>query len=101
MLINTQFHLSNLLGLSHGWTISISFIYTELLVWASYSDTNYLSEHQMCPSSILPLGLFQGIIGNIERLKEESLESWITGGTLDPSLYSMHAREMLFASLFL
>ena len=45
MLINTQFHLSNLLGLSHGWTIPIYFIYTELLVWASYSDTNYLSEH--------------------------------------------------------
>ena len=45
MLINTQFHLSNLLGLSHGWTIAIYLIYTELLVWASYSDTNYLSEH--------------------------------------------------------
>ena len=136
MLINTQFHLSNLLGLSHGWTIPIYFIYTELLVWASYSDTNYLSEHpnshtnylsehlhsdtgvilivarnllivcmvdptQMCPSSILPLGLFQGIIGNIERLKEETLESWTTGRTLDPSSYSIHAREMLFASHFL
>ena len=45
MLINTQFHLSNLLGLGHDWTIPISLIYTELLVWASYSDTNYLSEH--------------------------------------------------------
>ena len=56
---------------------------------------------QMCPSSILPLGLFQGIIGNIERLKEDTLKSWITGGTLELSSYSIHAREMLFASLFL
>ena len=45
MLINMQFHLSNLLGLGHDWTIPTSLIYTELLVWASYSDTNILSEH--------------------------------------------------------
>ena len=33
------------------------------------------------PSSILPLGLLQGIICNIERLKGGTLEPWITRGT--------------------
>ena len=34
---------------------------------------------QMFPLSIPPLGLFKGIICNVERLKEGSLEPWITG----------------------
>ena len=56
----------------------------------------------MCSSSISSLGLFQGIIGDIETLKEETLESWITGGTnSEPSSYSIHVRDVLFASLLL
>ena len=35
---------------------------------------------QMYPSSISPLGLFQGIICNIDRLKSGTLEPCITGG---------------------
>ena len=36
---------------------------------------------QMCPSLISPLGMFQGIICNIDRLKFRTLEPLIAGGT--------------------
>ena len=115
-----QFHLLAWQGLGCGWAIFISFIYTELLVWAfsqSYSlnltyclKSSFLhafcfllvsmvDQTQMCPSSILSLGLFQGIICNIEGLKGGILEPWITGGTCfggisDPSSY--HVDVILF-----
>ena len=103
MLMNIwQFHLLTWQGVGCGWAIFISFIYTELLVWAfsqSYSlNLTYclkssllhafcfllvsmVDQTQMCPSSILSLALFQGIICNIERLKGGILQPWITGGT--------------------
>ena len=91
MLINTwQSCMSNWQGMSPIWSISISFVYTELLVWAfpqshrvnlmyclksslllafSFLLVCMVDQIQMCPSSISPLGLFHGIIFNIERLK--------------------------------
>ena len=102
------------------WAISISFVYTGLFVWAfsqlhrlSFTDCSKSSlslafcfqfvcmvdPTQMCPSSVSPLGLFQGITWNIEWLKDGTLEPWIAGVpklkgepnlkkmTSDPSLY--------------
>ena len=102
MLMNIwQFHLLAWQGVGCGWAIFISFIYTELLVWAfsqSYSlNLTYclkssllhafcfllvsmVDQTQMCPSSILSLGLFQGIICNIERLKGGSWSPELLGG---------------------
>ena len=105
MLKNTwQFHLSNWQDMGLMW--AISFVYSELLVWAFpqshrlnlsyYLKSSLLlafcfllacvvDQTQMCPSSISPLGIFQGIICNIGRFKRKEegrvLESWITGGT--------------------
>ena len=77
-----------------------SFVYSTLLVWAfsqwhrfslTYYSKFYLllafcflfvsmvEQIQMFPLSIPPLGLFKGIICNVERLKEGTLEPWITG----------------------
>ena len=39
-----------------------------------------VDQTQICPLSISPLGLFQKIICNIERLKERTLEPWLTWG---------------------
>ena len=80
----------------------VFFVYTGLLVWV-FPQSNrislvfYLKSSmllafcflffcmadlaQMCPSSISPLGIFQGIMCNIERLKGGTVETWITGGT--------------------
>ena len=103
MLMNTwQFHLSNLQGVGPVWAISISFVYTELLVWA-FPQSHKLNliyclkfclllalcfllvctvdQTQMCPSSISPLGLFQGITCNIKRLNGATMEPLIIGGT--------------------
>ena len=65
----------------------------------------------MYPSSISLVGLFQGIIQNIERLKGGNLEPWITGGmwvggrpnfkgaTSDPSsYYALIFEECMFIS---
>ena len=89
-----------LYGMGPMWGISVSFLYTGLLVWAfpksqlnlAYGSKSFLvlafcflfvcmtDPTQMYPSSISPLGLFQGIICNIERLKSGTLEPCITGG---------------------
>ena len=96
-----HFYLLNWQRVGHVWVIIISFVYTELLVWAFPQSLRFnlayclksslllafcflllciVDQTQMCPSSILPLGLFQGIICNIERLKGWNLEPWIAGG---------------------
>ena len=101
MLMNAwQFHLSNWQGFGLVQTIYISFVYTELLAWA-FPQSHRLniivgnlpvtcillsgclynwSNSNVSPSSCSPLGLFQGIIFNIERLKWGTLEPLITGG---------------------
>ena len=61
---------------------------------------------RLCPSSTAPLGLFQGIICNIERLKRGPLEPWITGGpdlkvkTSDPSSYHDNSTLLTILSYF-
>ena len=103
MLMNTwEFHLSNWQGVGPVWVISVSFVYTGLLVLAfpqsHRHNLNYCSKFslllafsflfvcmvdqtQMCPLSFSPSGLLQGIKYNIERLKGGTLEPWITRGT--------------------
>ena len=103
MLMNTwEFHLSNWQGVGPVWVISVSFVYTGLLVLAFPQshrlNLNYCSKFslllafsflfvcmvdqtQMCPLSFSPSGLLQGIKYNIERLKGGTLEPWITRGT--------------------
>ena len=126
--MNTRhFYLLNWQRVGHVWVIIISFVYTELLVWAFPQSLRFnlayclkssqllafcflllciVDQTQMCPSSILPLGLFQGIIRNIERLKGWNLKPWIAGGpklaegpylkggTSNPSSY--HADMILY-----
>ena len=81
-----QFHLSNWQGVGAVWVISISFVYTRLLVWAFLQwhklhltyclkssllleffslFVSMVDQTQMYPSSISPFGLFQGITCNI------------------------------------
>ena len=101
MLMNIlQIYLLNWQGVGPLWVICIPFAYTELPVWAFPQSHRInltyclkfsllltfrlllvcmIDQTQTFPSSILPLGLFQGIIYNIERLKGGTLESWITG----------------------
>ena len=99
MITNTwQFHLSKYQGLCTMWIISISFAYVELLVQVFSQSIRFnltyclklslllefyfmFDQTQMCPSFISSLGLFQGIICNIEWLRGRILEHWITGGT--------------------
>ena len=78
-----QFHLSNLQRVGRVWAISVSFVYTGLLVWAYLQSHNLnltyclksclllvlcflfvcmIDQTQMYPSSISPLGLLQRII---------------------------------------
>ena len=99
MLMNTwQFHLSKGYRMGLVWAISASFIYTGLLIRAfphlQTLNLTYCSKysllHAFCflfncmtkltrnsfngkMDDILPLELFQGIIRNIERLKERTL----------------------------
>ena len=102
MLINTlQFHLLNWQGLGPVWVISISVVYTRLLVWAfpqllklnlTYCLKSSLSlaccflfvylidQTQIYPLSIWLLALFQGIICNIEILKREPWSPESLGG---------------------
>ena len=115
MLMNTwQFHLWNKQGVGPMWTISISFLFTVnhlsehshshtglilLIVWNLHCYLHFAFclfvwlIKLKCLSSISPLGLFQGIIHNIEGLKGGTLKSWITGvtctkrGNSDPSSY--------------
>ena len=98
------------------YELSVSFVYTGLLVWAFphlhrlnlsyYSKSSMLlafrfllicviDPTQIClsPISLELLQLFQGIVCNNERLKGGKLETGIIGGeinssrTSDPSLY--------------
>ena len=49
-----------------------------------------------CPLSMSPLGLYQGIICNIERLKGGTLEPWVTGGGggAQTTIYSIKILEI-------
>ena len=96
------FYLLNWQGVGSMWVISVSFVHTGLLVWAflkphklnltyclkssmllafCFMFVCIVDQTQIYPSSISPLGLFQSIICNIERLREGALEPWITGET--------------------
>ena len=88
MLMTTwQFHLLNWQAVGPMWAISISFIYTVLLVWAFLQSHKLnltyclksspafcflfvcmIGQTQMYPSSISPSELFQGIMCNIHSV---------------------------------
>ena len=101
MLMKTwQFKLLNSQGVGPVWTISVSFVYTGLLIWVfsvakslilliAWNSPCYLHfvfclflwliKLKCTPHS--PLELFWGIICNVERLKKRNLEPWITWET--------------------
>ena len=112
----SQSHLSNWQVQGPVWAIPIFFVYTGLLVWAfsqshSLNLTYYLKscrllafcflfvsmvyQTEMSISSISPIGLFQVIICNTERLKGGPCNHELLGGTSDPSLY--HPKSSNFA----
>ena len=92
-----HFHQLNWQGMSPMQTISISFVYTELLFCAfpqshrlifTYClksslllSFSFLLVCVVNPLSILPSELFQGIICNIEKLKERNLGALNYWGT--------------------
>ena len=97
-----QLYLWNWQGISPVWAITVFFVYTGLLVWAFPQshrlNLTYCSKASLilrfcffcmiyptwiCFSSISPLGLFQEIICNVERLKGGPWRPELLVGNLD------------------